>query len=121
MHWLGVSPEPLSRNHLLPDKNDDISIQEAAHILSLAIHDALSSRVKTRAAEFSERIFLEVITILKLNMIFFVWSSSLVTKISHFKVYMREYQTLVPAYSMQYPCQLSYAHGEKLNMILLRC
>ncbi|KAK2395966.1 UDP-Glycosyltransferase superfamily protein [Trifolium repens] len=59
MHWLGVSPEPLSRNHLLPDNNDDISIQEAAHILSLAIHDALSSRVKTRAAEFSERIFLE--------------------------------------------------------------
>jgi hypothetical protein len=44
-----------------------------------------------------------------------------VTKISHFKVYMREYQTLVPTYSMQYPCQLSYAHGEKLNMILLRC
>ncbi|CAJ2644694.1 sterol 3-beta-glucosyltransferase UGT80A2 [Trifolium pratense] len=59
MHWLGVSPEPLSRNHLLPDKNDDRSIQEAAHVLSLAIHDALLSTVKTRAAEISERIFLE--------------------------------------------------------------
>lgn len=61
MHWLGVSTEPLSRNNLLPDKNDDRSIQEAAHVLSLAIHDALSSRVKTRAAEIAEKIFLEVI------------------------------------------------------------
>ncbi|CAI8589712.1 unnamed protein product [Vicia faba] len=59
MHWLGVSPEPLSRNHLLPDKNDDRSIQEAARVLSLAIHDALSSRVKIRAAEIAEKIFLE--------------------------------------------------------------
>lgn len=67
MHWLGVSPEPLSRNHLLPDKNDNRSIQESAHVLSLAIHDALSSRVKTRAAEIAEKIFLEVITILKLH------------------------------------------------------
>lgn len=65
MHWLGVSPEPLSRNHLLPDKNGDTSIREAAHVLSLAIHDALSSRIKTRAAEIAERIYLEVITILK--------------------------------------------------------
>ncbi|MED6157436.1 hypothetical protein PIB30_023007 [Stylosanthes scabra] len=59
MHWLGVSPEPLSRNHLVPDKNDETSIQEAAHVLSKAIRDALSSRVKARAAEISERISLE--------------------------------------------------------------
>ncbi|XP_015943682.1 sterol 3-beta-glucosyltransferase UGT80B1 isoform X1 [Arachis duranensis] len=59
MHWLGVSPEPLSRNHLVPDKNDETSVQEAAHVLSKAIHDALSSRVKARAAEISERISLE--------------------------------------------------------------
>ncbi|RYR35583.1 hypothetical protein Ahy_A10g050720 [Arachis hypogaea] len=59
MHWLGVSPEPLSRNHLVPDKNDETSVQEAAHVLSKAIHDALSSRVKGRAAEISERISLE--------------------------------------------------------------
>lgn len=65
MHWLGVSPEPLSRNHLLPDKNDNTSIHEAARVLSLAIHDALSSTVKARAAEIAERILLEVITILK--------------------------------------------------------
>lgn len=61
MYWLGVSPEPLSRHHLLPDKNDDRSVQEAAHVLSLAIHDALSSRVKTQAIEIAERLSLEVI------------------------------------------------------------
>jgi len=65
MHWLGVSPEPLCRNHLLPDKNDDTNIQEAARLLSLAIHHALSSTVKARAAEVAERILLEVTTILK--------------------------------------------------------
>ncbi|XP_061337197.1 sterol 3-beta-glucosyltransferase UGT80B1 isoform X2 [Gastrolobium bilobum] len=59
MYWLGVSPEPLSRNHLLPDKNDDGSVQEAARVLSPAIHDALSSRVKAHAAEIAERILLE--------------------------------------------------------------
>ncbi|XP_040874206.1 sterol 3-beta-glucosyltransferase UGT80A2 isoform X2 [Glycine max] len=62
MHWLGVSPEPLSRNHLLPDKNDNTSIHEAARVLSLAIHDALSSTVKARAAEIAERILLECST-----------------------------------------------------------
>ena len=71
MHWLGVSPEPLSRNHLLPDKNDDRSVQEAAHVLSTAIHDALSSRVKALAAEIAERISHEVITILNAGNFFF--------------------------------------------------
>jgi len=76
MHWLGVSPEPLSRNHLLPDKNDETSIQEAARLLSMAIHDALSPSVKARAAEVAERIVLEVTTNLKVGdftYIFFVW------------------------------------------------
>ncbi|KAK7246835.1 hypothetical protein RIF29_41705 [Crotalaria pallida] len=59
MCWLGVSPEPLHRNHLLPDKNDDTSIQEAAHVLSTAIHEALSSSIKVRAAEIAGRISLE--------------------------------------------------------------
>ncbi|XP_020221678.1 sterol 3-beta-glucosyltransferase UGT80B1 isoform X3 [Cajanus cajan] len=59
MHWLGVSPEPLNRNHLLPDKNDNTSVQEAACVLSLSIHAALSSTVKARAAEIAERILLE--------------------------------------------------------------
>lgn len=80
MYWLGVSPEPLRRNHLLPDKNDDRSIQEAAHVLSIAIHDALSSRVKARATEIAERILPEVIAILKVGdfiyascFFYFVW------------------------------------------------
>lgn len=64
MHWLGVSPEPISRNHLLPKEKDDRSVQEAAHVLSLAIRDALSPRVKRRAAEIAERILPEVITII---------------------------------------------------------
>ncbi|KAI9087241.1 hypothetical protein K1719_030876 [Acacia pycnantha] len=56
MYWLGVSSEPLHRNHLLPEKNDDRSVQEAAHGLSTAIHNALSPKVKARAAEIAERI-----------------------------------------------------------------
>lgn len=67
MHWLGVSPEPLSRNHLLPDKNDDTSIHEAARLLSMAIHDALSPTVKARAAEVAQRILLEVTTNVKVG------------------------------------------------------
>ncbi|XP_054802932.1 sterol 3-beta-glucosyltransferase UGT80B1 isoform X3 [Prosopis cineraria] len=55
-YWLGVSSEPLHRNHLLPDKNDERSVQEAAHALSSAIHNALSPKVKARAAEIAERI-----------------------------------------------------------------
>lgn len=67
MHWLGVSPEPLSRNHLLPDKCDERSVQEAAHVLSSAIHDALSPKVKARAVEIAERISLEVMLILEMG------------------------------------------------------
>ncbi|KAI4299017.1 hypothetical protein L6164_032513 [Bauhinia variegata] len=59
MHWVGVSPEPLSRNHLIPDKNDERAVQEAAQILSLAIRNALSPQVKARAAEIAETISLE--------------------------------------------------------------
>ncbi|XP_027331038.1 sterol 3-beta-glucosyltransferase isoform X2 [Abrus precatorius] len=59
MYWLGVSPEPLNRNHLVPHKYDHTSVQEAAHVLSLAIHDALSSTIKARAAEIAQRILLE--------------------------------------------------------------
>ncbi|XP_028800943.1 sterol 3-beta-glucosyltransferase UGT80B1 isoform X2 [Neltuma alba] len=56
MYWLGVSSEPLHRNHLLPDKNDERNVQEAAHALSSAIHSALSPKVKARAAQIAERI-----------------------------------------------------------------
>ncbi|KAM3762497.1 hypothetical protein ACB098_01G350800 [Castanea mollissima] len=59
MFWLGVAPEPLKRDQLLPDKNDDMSIREAANVLSRAINDALSPKVKACARELAERISLE--------------------------------------------------------------
>lgn len=61
MFWLGVAPEPLKRDQLLPDQNDDMSIREAANVLSRAINDALSPKVKACAIELAERISLEVI------------------------------------------------------------
>lgn len=60
MFWLGVAPEPLRRNHLVPENDSDTSIRVAAKILSQAIHDALSPRVKERALEIGKRISLEV-------------------------------------------------------------
>ncbi|XP_062176449.1 sterol 3-beta-glucosyltransferase UGT80B1 isoform X5 [Alnus glutinosa] len=59
MFWLGVAPEPLKINHLLPDKSDNVSIHEAATVLSRAINNALSPKVKTCALEIAERISLE--------------------------------------------------------------
>lgn len=59
MFWLGVAPEPLKRNHLLPDKTDEVSIREAATVLSRAINNALSPKVKACAVEVAERISLE--------------------------------------------------------------
>ena len=61
MFWLGVAPEPLKRDQLLPDQNDDMSIREAANVLSRAINEALSPKVKACAIELAERISLEVI------------------------------------------------------------
>ncbi|OAY39890.1 sterol 3-beta-glucosyltransferase UGT80B1 isoform X1 [Manihot esculenta] len=59
MHWLGVAPEPLKRNHLVPDKMDDFRIRVAANVLSRAIADALSPEVKIRAQKIAEMISLE--------------------------------------------------------------
>ncbi|KAH9751903.1 SWIM-type domain-containing protein [Citrus sinensis] len=59
MFWLGVAPEPLKRNHLVPDNVDDTSIKEAAEALSQAIQYALSPRVKECAKEIAERISVE--------------------------------------------------------------
>jgi hypothetical protein len=66
MFWLGVAPEPLKINHLLPDKSDNASIHEAATVLSRAINNVLSPKVKTCALEIAERISLEVIPYLRL-------------------------------------------------------
>jgi hypothetical protein len=60
MFWLGVAPEPLKRNHLIPDTSDNASIHEAATVLSRAINNALSPKVKTCAVEIAHRISLEV-------------------------------------------------------------
>lgn len=66
MFWLGVAPEPLKRNHLLPDTSDNASIHEAATVLSRAINNALSPKVKTCAVEIAARISMEVIRNLRL-------------------------------------------------------
>ncbi|XP_038681893.1 UDP-sugar-dependent glycosyltransferase 52 isoform X2 [Tripterygium wilfordii] len=59
MFWLGVSPQPLKRNCLIPDKLDDTSVREASSVISKSIHDALSSKVRARASEIAGQISLE--------------------------------------------------------------
>ncbi|OMO92088.1 sterol 3-beta-glucosyltransferase-like protein [Corchorus olitorius] len=59
MFWLGVAPEPLRREYLVPENCNDSSIRLAANVLSQAINDALSPRVKARAVEIGRRISLE--------------------------------------------------------------
>ncbi|KAL4385795.1 hypothetical protein GQ457_15G017040 [Hibiscus cannabinus] len=56
MFWLGVAPEPLRRNHLVPEHISNTIIRDAANVLSQAIHDALSPRIKARALDLSKRI-----------------------------------------------------------------
>ncbi|KAL9260707.1 Sterol 3-beta-glucosyltransferase UGT80A2-like protein [Drosera capensis] len=56
MSWIGVAPEPLKRHYLLPEQSDEISIREGASELSSALSYALSSEVRTRAQQISERI-----------------------------------------------------------------
>ncbi|XP_039043351.1 sterol 3-beta-glucosyltransferase UGT80B1 isoform X1 [Hibiscus syriacus] len=56
MFWLGVAPEPLSRNHLVPENICNTSIRVEANVLSQAIHDALSPRIKECALEIGKRI-----------------------------------------------------------------
>ncbi|GAB4848154.1 hypothetical protein Ancab_002821 [Ancistrocladus abbreviatus] len=56
MFWLGVAPEPVKRSLLLPAQIDDTSIREGASMLSHALDYALSSQIRSRAQEISERI-----------------------------------------------------------------
>ncbi|XP_022855103.1 sterol 3-beta-glucosyltransferase UGT80A2 isoform X1 [Olea europaea var. sylvestris] len=56
MFWLGVAPEPLNSNQLLPDRDDDCYIKEAANMLARVLNSALSSKVKLRASELAKRI-----------------------------------------------------------------
>ncbi|KAK3002110.1 hypothetical protein RJ639_021719 [Escallonia herrerae] len=60
MFWLGVAPEPLKRNHLVPDEDDDAGIKEAGNILAGSIRYALSPKVRAHASELASRLSLEV-------------------------------------------------------------
>ncbi|XP_031124577.1 sterol 3-beta-glucosyltransferase UGT80B1 isoform X2 [Ipomoea triloba] len=51
MFWLGVAAEPLKREHLVPDTDDDFHVTEAAKMLAKAINHALSPQVKARALQ----------------------------------------------------------------------
>ncbi|KAL0422312.1 UNVERIFIED_CONTAM: O-mycaminosyltylonolide 6-deoxyallosyltransferase [Sesamum latifolium] len=59
MFWLGVAPEPLKCSCLLPDKDDDSCILEAANMLVGAINYALSPEVKLHAKQIANRISTE--------------------------------------------------------------
>eukprot|EP01018_Ginkgo_biloba_P024284 Gb_26820 [translate_table: standard] len=63
MGWIGVSPPPLKRKHLIPD-NDTDSILEAVSALLDAIHVALSGEIIARAADLAERICSEINTLI---------------------------------------------------------
>lgn len=60
MYWLGVAPEPLRREHLVPDKDEDFYIKEAANMLMRALNYSESSEVKTRALQISKTLSNEV-------------------------------------------------------------
>ncbi|XP_068651642.1 sterol 3-beta-glucosyltransferase UGT80A2 isoform X2 [Aristolochia californica] len=75
MTWLGVAPPPLKRSELLPDGDDEASIQNAAISLSNAIKEALSPEVRARAFELAARISAEdgigeALKVLKQHIIF---------------------------------------------------
>ncbi|CAI9103903.1 OLC1v1002494C2 [Oldenlandia corymbosa var. corymbosa] len=59
MFWIGVAPEPLKRNHLIPDNDEDFHIKEAADAVVTAINSALSVEMRKRALDISEKISFE--------------------------------------------------------------
>lgn len=60
MCWLGVAPEPLRREHLVPDKDEDFYIKEAANMLVRALDYTQASEVKARALQISNKLSNEV-------------------------------------------------------------
>lgn len=60
MTWLGVAPQPLKRNHLLPEESNDESIMEAAQVVAKAVYDALSAETRASAMEIAELLSREV-------------------------------------------------------------
>lgn len=74
VHWLGVAPEPLRKEHLIPNNEDPRSIRQAADALLAVIKKALSPEIKDQAYRVSQRISLEdgigeALKILKENVI----------------------------------------------------
>ncbi|PWA46311.1 UDP-glucuronosyl/UDP-glucosyltransferase [Artemisia annua] len=61
MFWLGVSPEPLKRNQLLPDEDDAVCMKEAANALTCAIACALSSQMRANAYKIAQRLSSEIV------------------------------------------------------------
>ncbi|CAN6246702.1 unnamed protein product [Urochloa humidicola] len=59
LHWLGVAPEPLQRQHLIPDNDDALSLHNAADVLLGAIRSALSPEIKAQATRIAERLSYE--------------------------------------------------------------
>ncbi|XP_020679797.1 sterol 3-beta-glucosyltransferase isoform X2 [Dendrobium catenatum] len=57
--WLGVAPEPLERQNLVPDNNDATSVKKAADKLTKAINLALSSTMKEQALKIAESLSVE--------------------------------------------------------------
>lgn len=59
MFWLGVSPEPLKRDDMVPIDGKYTTINEAAEKLARSISYALSPEVRACALEVAERLSLE--------------------------------------------------------------
>ncbi|KAK3156339.1 hypothetical protein QOZ80_2AG0105910 [Eleusine coracana subsp. coracana] len=59
LHLLGVAPEPLQRQHLIPEMDAASSIHNAADVLLGAISSALSSKMKAQATRLADRLSLE--------------------------------------------------------------
>ncbi|XP_062218549.1 sterol 3-beta-glucosyltransferase UGT80B1 isoform X2 [Phragmites australis] len=59
LHWLGVAPEPLQRQHLIPEVDDTSSIHNAADMLLGAVRSALSLEIKAQAAILADRLSFE--------------------------------------------------------------
>jgi len=59
LHWLGVAPEPLQRQNLVPDNDDALSNNNAADVLVGAIKSALSPEIKAQAARIADRLSFE--------------------------------------------------------------
>lgn len=60
LHWLGVAPEPLQRQHLIPDNDDALSIHNAADVLLGAIRSVLLPEIKDQATIIANRLSFEV-------------------------------------------------------------